>query len=57
MRHHLVGVKNEQFYTDPEVAKFLIELLDQEIGLKNFDVIVEPSAGTGSFSLNLPKHK
>ena len=57
MKHHLTSVKHEQFYTDPEVAKFLIKMMDQEIGLNKFDVIVEPSAGTGSFSSNLPHKK
>lgn len=54
----------DQFYTPPKEAKRLISLLN----LNLYDTIIEPSAGTGSFSLNIkhpnviaydidPKHK
>lgn len=36
----------DKFYTKPDVARKLI----QEINLSTYDVIVEPSAGNGSFS-------
>lgn len=36
----------DKFYTKKEIAKKLI----QEIDIKNFDIIIEPSAGNGSFS-------
>lgn len=55
MKHHLENVKHEQFYTDPEIAKHLIKYFDKTIDLNRFKLIVEPSAGKGSFSLNLPK--
>lgn len=40
----------DKFYTLPAVAKTCIDLLD----LSNFALIVEPSAGAGSFSNQLP---
>lgn len=43
----------DQFYTKPEIAKELINQLD----LSKYDLIVEPSAGTGAFSNQLPPHK
>lgn len=41
---------NEQFYTDANLAVELISLLD----LKKYTLIIEPSAGQGSFSLQIP---
>lgn len=41
---------NDKFYTKPTVAKQLIDNLD----LQKYDLIIEPSAGNGSFSKNLP---
>lgn len=40
---------NDKFYTKPEIAKKLISLLD----LNEYDVVIEPSAGNGSFSSNI----
>jgi predicted RNA methylase len=58
MKHHLERINNEQFYTDPQIALKLINHLKTHIGsFDSFKLIVEPSAGTGSFSLNLPKNK
>ena len=37
---------NDKFYTKPEISKKCIDMLD----LSDFDLIVEPSAGSGSFS-------
>ena len=37
---------NDKFYTKPEISKMCIDMLD----LSDFDLIVEPSAGSGSFS-------
>jgi hypothetical protein len=48
--------KNEldKFYTKPEVATRLIAKLNELYPFKNYDVLLEPSAGSGSFLLNLP---
>lgn len=41
----------DRFYTTPEVVAQCLELLD----LKQFDCIIEPSAGTGNFLTAFPK--
>lgn len=38
--------ENDKFYTKPEISKKCIDILD----LSEFDLIIEPSAGSGSFS-------
>lgn len=43
----------DKFYTKESVAIDLIKYLD----LEKYDLIIEPSAGGGSFSRNLPKDK
>jgi hypothetical protein len=48
MKHEL-----DQFYTITTLAKKLIELID----LSFYELIIEPSAGNGSFSNNLPSDK
>lgn len=40
----------DKFYTMPETAKYCIDMLD----LSEFSLIIEPSAGAGSFSTQLP---
>lgn len=40
---------NDKFYTKPVIAKQLID----KINLKQYDLIIEPSAGNGSFSKQL----
>lgn len=49
--------KNEldKFYTKPEVAAKLIQKLNDFYPLENYDVVLEPSAGSGAFLLNLPE--
>lgn len=37
---------NDKFYTNPDIAKKCLDLLD----LSSFDIVIEPSAGNGSFS-------
>jgi len=46
-------VKLEKFYTKDEVSSFCISKLD----FRDYDRIVEPSAGSGSFSKKLDKNK
>ena len=43
--------KLDQFYTKPDIAKKYYNLLKKKYNLANF-VLLEPSAGTGSFSDN-----
>lgn len=44
----------DQFYTDTQWAKRFIKNVDELYSLSTFDLIIEPSAGTGSFLNNLP---
>ena len=44
---------NDKFYTKPEIAKELIK----EVNLEEYDLIIEPSAGNGSFSKQIPNCK
>ncbi|WP_027121515.1 hypothetical protein [Mycoplasma leonicaptivi] len=40
-------VKNDQFYTNKDVAKFCYSLIEN---IQQYSAIIEPSAGEGSFS-------
>ena len=44
----------DKFYTKPEVAKSLIDITLSKFPAERFDVILEPSAGSGAFLFNLP---
>ena len=39
----------DKFYTKPEIVKSCINNIKQTIGITNTDLIIEPSAGNGSF--------
>lgn len=39
----------DQFYTKPDVAQQCYQILEQELNIDDYDVLLEPSAGTGSF--------
>lgn len=43
----------DQYFTDPKIAKKLVELFDKKVGFDKFKIIVEPSAGNGSFLKNI----
>ena len=47
----------DQFYTKPSIAKKCTNVLKTTLDINNFDIILEPSAGTGSFYKILPKEK
>lgn len=47
----------DQFYTKPEVAEECYQELKDQIDLVSFDIILEPSAGTGSFFQLIPEHQ
>ena len=44
------NIKNDKFYTKPEVAKMCIK----QLNLSKYDRIIEPSAGSGAFSKQIP---
>lgn len=44
------NIKHDKFYTKPEVAKMCIK----QLNLKGYDRIIEPSAGSGAFSKQIP---
>lgn len=44
------GVLNDKFYTNPKIAKMCIK----QLNLSKYDRIIEPSAGSGSFSKQIP---
>lgn len=46
---------SEEYFTDKEVAKDLIDIFEKKEGFKNFKIIIEPSAGDGSFYKHLPR--
>jgi len=48
-------VDKEQFFTSPRVAKECVELADKVLNLGSFDLVVEPSAGSGTFLDLLPE--
>lgn len=48
-------MKLDKFYTKREVAEKCINLLKNHVIFSNFDIILEPSAGEGSFYLLLPE--
>jgi hypothetical protein len=47
----------DQFYTDPKYAQIFYSKILEHINMNDFDVILEPSAGTGNFFNLLPKNK
>jgi predicted RNA methylase len=50
-------IESEQYYTNKELAKLCINKIKQYYILDDFDLILEPSAGDGSFYDLLPKEK
>ena len=53
----LANVIMDQFYTKTKIASKFIDVLVKKIDLTDFDVLLEPSAGTGSFYKLLDKEK
>jgi hypothetical protein len=47
----------EQFYTNPKIAKECVEVIKKHFSFDDYDYILEPSAGTGSFFNLLPVSK
>jgi hypothetical protein len=50
-------VVHDQFYTKPEVATRCYDTLKQKVNVDTYDIILEPSAGKGSFYDLLPDTK
>ena len=50
-------VSLDQYFTKPTDAKKFIGILDEMYPLSNYDYVVEPSAGNGSFFNQLPDNK
>lgn len=48
-------VSNDKFYTKTDVVKMCIDLLVKTIQINSKDFIIEPSAGSGSFTVELNK--
>ena len=46
----------DQFYTKTEIAKRFVEKVDEIVGLNNYDLTLEPSAGSGNILKYLPEH-
>lgn len=46
----------DKFYTKPEIAKECIIDTTKLFPLDNFDMIIEPAAGSGSFSIEVKRH-
>ena len=46
--------KLDKFYTIPSISELCINKVNEKYKLTNFDLIIEPSAGNGSFLLQLP---
>lgn len=47
----------DKFYTNSDIAKKYIDITNKICDFNNFDIILEPSAGNGSFYLLLPENK
>mgnify|MGYP006100237281 CR=1 FL=1 len=50
-------ISGDQFYTKSEIAKECLDKLSEYVDVNLFDIIIEPSAGTGSFYNLLPLGK
>lgn len=47
----------DQFYTNENISEKCIKILKEHVNFNDYDYILEPSAGTGSFYKLLPKNK
>lgn len=50
----MAKIKNDKYYTSKELAKYCIDKTYEIIGEENISEVIEPSAGNGSFSLQIP---
>lgn len=49
-------VLRDEYFTDSNIAKQLIKIFDKKEGFNKFKVIIEPSAGNGSFFTQIPRN-
>ena len=47
----------DKFYTNPEITKRFVNKVDSVLGFDNYDLIIEPAAGSGSIYQYLPESK
>jgi hypothetical protein len=47
--------KLDKFYTNPTISKDFVEIVDKLFPLNSFDLVVEPSAGSGNILKYLPE--
>jgi hypothetical protein len=58
MKRQLKNIMSlDQFYTNPDIAKKCYKHLESVISVDDYDCVLEPSAGTGSFFILLPENK
>ena len=53
----LAKIKNDKYYTPPDIAKYIVEKTKEIIGSENITEYIEPSAGSGVFLDYLDKHQ
>lgn len=49
--------KLDKFYTNPDIVELCINTVNKHYKISEFDLIIEPSIGSGNFYKNLPKEK
>jgi len=54
-RRKIVLDNLDKFYTHPDIAKMFVEKINEICPLVDFDMVVEPSAGSGNILKYLPK--
>lgn len=52
----MAKIKNDKYYTPPELAEYIVNKTFEVIGEENISEIIEPSAGNGVFSEMIPSH-
>jgi hypothetical protein len=52
----MAKIELDKYYTPPELAKYCIDKTFEIIGEENISEIIEPSAGNGVFSEQIPAH-
>ena len=50
-------VELDQFYTNDDIAKKYYDILKQKVNIDDYDLVLEPSAGRGSFFKLFPESK
>ncbi len=45
----------DKFYTKDDIVKFCLDIVSEKISIKENDLIIEPSAGNGSFIKGIEK--